>query len=121
MKQLLYDYLHGTGTLEAVRTPEDFARFCAAVGEDAAGRLRWQIGRTLGLAPWTVPPGRDEYLYASAQLWQDRADALSHLCPACRAAAQRNVCQLCGAALPTENPAFDEARYEELKQYAPAL
>jgi len=121
MKALLYNYLHKAGTLDEVRTPEDFSKLCAAVAADTAGRLRWQLERSLGLPPWDTPPGRDEYLYASAQLQQDREEALSRLCPACRETAERNVCRLCGAALPTQNPAFDHARYEELKQYDPAL
>lgn len=121
MKDSLRNYLHGTGTLDAVRTPADFEALCAAVEADGAGRLRWKLGRRLGLPPFAGTPGRDEYLYACAQLWADRQEALSALCPKCRARALREACPVCGGALPTENPAFDENRYEELKQHDTSL
>lgn len=121
MEAALRAYLHGEGTLEKVRTPQDFDALCRAVEADGAGRLRWRLERSLGVPPWEGRPGRDEYLYAAAQLCADRADALQRLCPACREQALREACTLCGAALATVNPTFDEQRYEELKQYDCAL
>ena len=121
MHKLLAAYLHGEGTLDAVRSADDFERLCRAVRDDRAGRLRWKLHRRLALAPWTQPPGRDEYLYALAQLRADRLDALEALCPACREAAGAGCCRVCGAPIPTENPAFDEARFEELKHEGSAL
>ena len=121
MQRLLSDYLHGVGTLEAVRTAEDFAALCRAVRADGALRLRWKLLRRLGLPPWTGTPGRDEYLCALAQLMADRDDALDALCPACRERVREGRCRICGGAIPTENPGFDEARFEELKHDGSAL
>ena len=115
MRALLNDYLHGRGDLSRVRTAADFDALCEAVSRDGAGRLRWRLDRQLGLAPWAGDPGRDEYLYALAQLRLDRDERLDALCPACRASAGAAKCACCGAALPTVNPGFDETRYEELK------
>lgn len=117
MKNVLSDYLHGKGSLETCRTAQDFDALCRAVEEDRAGRLRWQIGRTLGILPWEGMPGRDNYLYALAQLRIDREEALHSLCPTCRMRAEENLCAHCGRPLPTSNPSFDEARYEELKKH----
>ncbi len=117
MEKLLQDYLHGEGTLEGVREPADFDRLCEEVRKDAAGRLRWQVVRRLGLSPFLSSPGRDEYLYALAQLRLDREEALERLCPTCQARAKSERCACCGAALPIQNPGFNETRYEELKQH----
>ena len=116
MKTVLLDYLHGDGTLETCRTGQDFDALCQAVGEDQAGRLRWKLLRTLGQPLWEKAPGRDAYLYALAQLRIDREEALAALCPACRSRAEEALCAHCGKPLPTSNPDFDEARYEELKR-----
>ena len=121
MHSLLADYLHGEGTLDAVRSAGDFEQLCQAVRDDRAGRLRWRLNRLLGVVPWAGTPGRDEALYALAQLQSDRLDALEALCPACREAAGAGRCRVCGAAIPTENPAFDETRFEELKHEGSAL
>ena len=121
MQQLLSDYLHGVGTLESVTGPEDFAALCSAVRGNAALRLRWKLDRRLGIPPWNGTPGRDECLLALAQLRADREEALDSLCPACRAQVGEGRCRSCGGALPTENPAFDEARFEELKHDGAAL
>jgi hypothetical protein len=120
MRSVLYDYLHGQGDLGAVRSAADFDALCAAAAEDTAGRLRWKLDRVLGLAPWAGQPGRDEYLYALANLRLDRAERLDALCPACRANAEAVRCACCGGAMPTVNPGFDEGRYEELKHDGPA-
>lgn len=117
MKTVLFEYLHGKGSLEACRTAQDFDALCRAVEEDRAGRLRWRIGRTLGILPWKDVPGRDAYLYALAQLHADREEALDALCPTCRIQAEEILCAHCGRPLPTSNPGFDEARYEELKKH----
>ena len=121
MEQHLSDYLHGVGTLEAVRSAEAFGALCDAVRGDAAGRLRWKLRRRLGLAPWDGSPGRDEYLYALAQLRADREEAMAALCPACRERAEDGRCRACGAPIPVENPGFDESRFEELKRDGDAL
>ena len=121
MQQVLADYLHGSGTLASVRSAGDFSRLCAAARDDPAGRLRWKLARRLGTAPWTGTPGRDEYLYALANLSVDRDEALEALCPACRQAVGDGRCRACGASLPTVNPGFDETRYEELKHDGSAL
>lgn len=115
MRALLNDYLHGRGDLARVRTAADFDALCEAVSRDEAGRLRWRLSRCLGLAPWAGVPGRDEYLYALAQLRLDRDERLDALCPACRANTGAAKCACCGAPMPTVNPGFDENRYEELK------
>ena len=115
MRSILEAWLHGQGDLEAVKTAADFDALCAACAEDAAGRLRWQLSRRLGLVPWEGRPGRDEYLYALANLRLDREAELDALCPACRAGAEAIRCPCCGGPLPTVNPGFDENRYEELK------
>ena len=121
MEKTLSDYLHGRGTLDACRTGQDFDALCRAVRADGAGRLRWRLERALGIPPWAQPPGRDDYLYALAQLCADREEALDALCPACRARAQEELCARCGKPLPIKNPAFDEARFEELKQNGTSL
>ena len=121
MRSVLYDYLHGQGDLGAVRSAADFDALCAAAAEDAAGRLRWKLDRALGLVPWAGAPGRDDYLYALANLRLDRAERLDALCPACRADAEAVRCVCCGGAMPTVNPGFDEGRYEELKHDGTAL
>ena len=121
MRTVLSDYLHGTGTLTQVRTAADFAELCRAVRDDSAGRLRWHVLRRLGLTPWQGTPGRDEYLYALANLQADRDEALSALCPDCRAHIEDGRCRACGAPIPVENPAFDESRFEELKHDGSAI
>lgn len=121
MEKVLSDYLHGRGTLDACRTGQDFDELCQAVAADRAGRLRWLVGRALGIAPWAHPPGRDDYLYALAQLCADREQALEGLCPTCRVRAEEGLCAHCGKPLPIKNPAFDEARYEELKHHGTSL
>ena len=119
MRALLEAWLHGQGSLEAVKTAADFDALCEAVSQDAAGRLRWQLDRRLGLVPWEGRPGRDEYLYALANLRVDREEQLDALCPACRAEATARRCPCCGGAMPVTNPGFDEGRYEELKHDGP--
>lgn len=121
MEKALSDYLHGRGTLDACRTGQDFEELCRAVAADRAGRLRWRLARALGIPPLAQPPGRDGYLYALAQLQLDREEALDALCPACRARAEEDLCVHCGKPLPIKNPAFDEARFEELKQNGTSL
>lgn len=121
MEELLRSYLHGKGTLDAVHTAQDFEALCHAAERDEAGRLRWKLCRALGLPPWTGTPGRDEYLYACVQIALDRAETLAHMCPVCRARALSERCAVCGTAMPVENPAFDEKRFEELKRNDPAL
>lgn len=121
MRTLLSDYLHGAGTLQAVRSAADFEALCSAVRDDRAGRLRWKLHRRLGLTPWTDTPGRDEYLYALAQFQADLEEAMANLCPACREQAAEERCRVCGAAIPTQNPDFDESRFEELKHDGSAL
>ena len=115
MRSLLEAWLHGQGSLEGVKTAADFDALCEAVSQDAAGRLRWRLTRRLGLVPWEGRPGRDEYLYALANLRLDREAELEALCPACRAEAETRRCPCCGGAMPIVNPGFDESRYEELK------
>lgn len=121
MRRTLQDYLHGSGTLERVKTAEDFAALCRAAAEDSAGRLRWRLNRRLGLPPWAGTPGRDEYLYALANLQADRDERMAAMCPSCAQAAEGARCLCCGAPLPTVNPAFDETRYEELKHEGSAI
>lgn len=107
--------------MDACRTPEDFDALCRAVTADRAGRLRWQTARCLGIPLWEKTPGRDDYLYALAQLHADRQQALDSLCPACRVKAEETLCSCCGKPLPIKNPAFDEARFEELKRHDTSL
>ena len=121
MEKALSQYLHGEGTLNACRTGQDFDDLCRAVASDRAGRLRWQTARALGIPLWEKFPGRDECLYALAQLRADREEARNRLCPACRARAEEDLCAHCGNPLPINNPAFDEARFEELKHHDTSL
>ncbi len=120
MESLLADYLHGAGTLDPVVTGADFEALCRAVRANGALRLRWKLLRRLGIPPWTGRPGRDDCLLALAQLRADRDEALEALCPVCRERAE-GCCRICGAPIPTENPEFDESRFEELKQNGAAL
>jgi predicted amidophosphoribosyltransferase len=62
-----------------------------------------------------------DYLYCALQLLLDKEERLAGLCPACRAAATEDTsrCAVCGGPLETatENPAFDLARFEELRDH----
>ncbi len=117
MKELLHRYLHGAGTLAECQSEGDFEALCQAAAQDLPGRLRWKLLRRLNLPPFLGQPDRDALLYALAQLALDREEALQSLCPACRSRAQGELCAHCGSPLPTENPGFDEKRYEELKNH----
>lgn len=118
MGRALQAYLQGAGSLDACRTAKEFDALVRAAAEDAAGRLRWRVQRALGLTPQqALGLNRSDYLYCLAQLELDGQAELDGLCPACRDRAGADRCSCCGAALPCINPAFDEARYEELKRH----
>lgn len=118
MGRALQDYLQGAGDLTRCRTAAEFDALVAAAANEPAGRLRWRVQRALGLTPQQAAGlSRGDYLYCLAQLELDGQQALDDLCPACRERAGTDRCRCCGAPLPCKNPAFDEARYEELKRY----
>ena len=61
-----------------------------------------------------------DYLWCLVHEVLDREEALARLCPACRARAEEKRCPVCGQPAAdwgegAENPAFDWARFAELK------
>lgn len=62
--------------------------------------------------------GRD-YLWCLANELRDREERLERLCPSCRTRALEERCPVCGRAgeeAGAVNPAFDPARFEQLKE-----
>lgn len=61
-----------------------------------------------------------DYLWCALNLMLDEEEALSALCPACRAEAEEGRCPVCGGAAADAggavNAAFDEARYQRLSR-----
>ena len=61
-----------------------------------------------------------EYLWCALNLLLDDEEALARLCPSCREEALAQRCPVCGAetagTAAGENSAFDEERFEALKQ-----
>ena len=59
------------------------------------------------------------YLWCALNLLLDEEEVARQLCPDCRARAEQNLCPVCGRETGTvvreENPAFDWAKYEELR------
>lgn len=99
------------------------ARF-TALKESLAGlprqRLRWRVLKAFGALP-TEKRAREmteeDFLWCAANLVLDGEEALAGLCPACRQAAEKGACPVCGGEIgeAQENEAFDWARYEKLK------
>ena len=61
-----------------------------------------------------------DYLWCLVHSLLDREEELDRLCPPCRARAEEERCALCGQTADNwgegaENPAFDRARFEQLK------
>ena len=86
-------------------------------------RLRWRVLKQFGVLPGEKRARRmtrRELLYCVLQQQLDGEEALSELCPACRAAAMERRCTVCGAPLMdtegTENTAFDWERYQIMKE-----
>lgn len=59
-----------------------------------------------------------DFLWCALQLMLDDEEAVSRLCPACRAEAERESCPVCGGwtgrTVGGENVSFDWERFEEL-------
>lgn len=110
---LCRDQSPGWGDGEAV------SRLQAALADAPGERLKWKILRAFGALP-TEPRVRamteGDYLYCALQMILDGEEALERLCPDCREAARLPRCPVCGAPAEQENPVFDRARFEELKQ-----
>lgn len=79
--------------------------------------------RTFGALPTEARAremkGRD-YLWCLVHLLLDREEELEQLCPACRARAMEERCPACGRETGgpgerADNPAFDRARFEQLR------
>lgn len=89
-----------------------------ALEEKAFERLKWKVLRTMHVLP-SHPSAREmttgDYLYCAMQLMLDEKEYLDALCPECRAQAEKKRCPCCGAEETGQNPQFDEARFEELK------
>lgn len=109
-----------------------YERLCAAPGDafdgwqerkkqlaaDAPGRLRWRVGRLMGLSPRMAERMSDAQVRDRAlELILDQEEALAGLCPSCREAALSSRCPICGSESFGENAAFDEERFEELKHH----
>lgn len=61
-----------------------------------------------------------DYLWCLVHSLLDKEEELDQLCPECRAKAEEKHCPVCGRpaahwAEGAANPAFDEARFENLK------
>ena len=86
-------------------------------------RLRWRVLKEFGALPTEkrvkAMSGRD-YLWCVVNLLLDEEETAACLCPVCRAEAERVRCPVCGREtgemIREENPAFDWARYETLKE-----
>ena len=90
--------------------------------EDSGERLRWRVLRQFHALPSEdrarAMKGRD-YLWCLANTLLDREEALERLCPACRAKALEERCSACGqpaASWGGVNPAFDQERFDKLKE-----
>lgn len=61
-----------------------------------------------------------DYLWCLLQMTLDEEEELARMCPTCRARAEEERCPVCGAPGQswegTENAAFDEERYQRLKE-----
>ena len=81
-------------------------------------RLKWQVLKKFGVLPSEERAKKmtdGDYLYCVLQMMLDEEEQLQSMCPACRELAQQARCVCCGEILDEENPNFDEARFEELR------
>jgi hypothetical protein len=97
-----------------------------ALADSPMERLKWRVQRSFLALPTEArvrEMTESDYLYCALQLLLDKEERLAGLCPACRAAAMEGAdrCTVCGGpletAVETENPAFDLARFEELRDH----
>jgi hypothetical protein len=102
----------------------DTEGYLEALRGDSAARLRWKVQKAFHALP-TEERVREmhprDYLYCLLHLILDEEEELSHLCPSCRQRAQEKRCTCCGASLEegqAENPAFDQKRFDELREEA---
>lgn len=99
---------------------EELERVKEELRGDAGGRLRWRVLRRFRALPTEgrsrAMKGRD-YLWCLANGLLDREEELERLCPACRERALEERCPACGQARESwaVNPAFDSARFEQLR------
>lgn len=87
--------------------------------QDRSERAKWKVLRCFGILPSEDRARKmteGDYLYCVMQMELDEEEYLDGLCPACRERAESNRCFCCGELMPEINPAFDEERFEELKQ-----
>lgn len=90
-----------------------------ALGDSAQERLRWRVLRAFGVLPTEARARemtQDAYLLCAMHLTLDEEERLAGLCPTCRELARTARCSVCGAALPEQNAAFDDKRFEELRR-----
>lgn len=102
---------------------QDWQTWKQLLADDAGGRLRWKVLRTLGILPRAVEDMTDrDFLYCVLQMVLDSEEQLQRLCPDCRSRMLEERCPVCGGVQFGTNPNFDEKRYEELKRYgSPAM
>lgn len=102
---------------------EELERVKKNLSEDPGERLRWRVLRQFHALP-DEKRVRDmkerDYLWCMANTLLDREEELDRLCPVCRARAREEHCALCGRPAGewgegTDNAAFDNSRFEELK------
>lgn len=102
---------------------EELERVKKDLSGDPGERLRWRVLRQFHALPAEdrarAMKERD-YLWCLANTLLDREEELGRLCPTCQARVQEERCALCGRPAgewgeETDNAAFDDSRFEELK------
>lgn len=101
---------------------EELERVKEDLNRDAGERLRWRVLRQFHALPTEkrvrAMKGRD-YLWCLANILLDREEELARLCPSCQLRALEERCPVCGRPNReqegTANPAFDPARFSELR------
>ena len=96
---------------------QDWKKRLEVLRQDAEGRLRWKVLRAFGVLPTAgnAEPDRKTLTDCVLQMLLDQEEQLAALCPDCREHLLDGACPVCGAVQFGENPAFDPARFEELK------
>ncbi|MFQ9860517.1 MAG: hypothetical protein ACLRWL_11585 [Evtepia gabavorous] len=88
-------------------------------------RLRWHVLKCFGALPTeerAKAMREEDYLWCAVNLLLDEEEVARQLCPQCREAAERARCPVCGREsgemVREENPTFDWARFQALKEGA---
>lgn len=88
-------------------------------------RLRWHVLKCFGALPTeerAKAMREEDYLWCAVNLLLDEEEVARQLCPQCREAAERARCPVCGRETGEmvweENPTFDWARFQALKEGA---